>query len=235
MMRTMTKPRVALAMPFHAPTLHKGAAQGFYLWPSSGDNVEVVGLSDCVSSLLCQSFNTSLAKALDARDRGEIDYFALLHSDIEPEPYWLDKLAGELARYQADVISAVIPIKEPAEDPRTSTAIGALDNPWYPARYVRRSDRDRLPETFGAADVCGPDEVLLINTGCMLIDLRDPFWDTFAFTIEDRITQVGGKRVAQVCPEDWRMSRQLHAAGLRYLATWSVKATHHGAAGWPNF
>jgi hypothetical protein len=82
--------------------------------------------------------------------------------------------------------------------------------------------------------VCGDDEVLLVNTGCFLTDLRRPWWDSFAFNFDCRIIQRDGKRIAQFNPEDWQMSRAIQSQGGRVVATWRVPVVHHGAGEWPN-
>lgn len=138
----------------------------------------------------------------------------------------------------ADLVSAVVPIKQPPPVP-TSTGIGLWSDPWAVQRYVQVGDRAAMAETFGA-EICGEGEVLLVNTGCFLADLRHPAWDQFAeaggFAFETRIErdEATGRRMASIQPEDWRMSRFLQERGARLAATWSVSLRHGGWGWWDN-
>ena len=191
-------------------------------------------------SSLVNCFNALWAMALNYRDRGEATHFAMLHSDIEPQPGWLDALMTEMhKRPSAVVVSAVSCIKEQLDNPRTSTAYSPKGQVWGATRYVRRDDRKKIVEQFGETfgpESCQWDEQLLINTGCMLIDIRHAFWDGFAWE-QPAIVQKDKDGVWQTAfePEDWRMSRFLADRGIDYAATWAVKTSHHGAAVWPNY
>ncbi len=73
----------------------------------------------------------------------------------------------------------------------------------------------------------------------MLLDLRRPWWDDFAFQFHSRINRKTNDdgTVHHSCEsrsEDWEMSHHLHAAGARYGATWRVKLKHEGLNRWPN-
>jgi hypothetical protein len=226
------RPVVGLVMP-HYGDVNLGAARGLLTTASRG-GVDLKFVADSCSSATPHCFNGLLALALDARDRGEITHFAMLHSDIAPEEGWLDILWREMREHELDLISAVVPIKEP-ERLRTSTAIGSRDNPWYPDRYVTMADREKLPATFHPHEVCGEHQVLLVNTGCFLADLRRPWWDTIVgFQFDCRITFRDGHRIAQFNPEDWQMSRHIQASGGKLAATWAVKLEHWGLASWRN-
>lgn len=242
------RPRVLCCMPQHGETVYRGSARAVDRFAvGEQDLVEVIGESQSNSSLLAHGFNIQFAKALDSFDAGAITHMAMLHSDVEPVPIvsddktrllygWVDILWLAMQHTGAVAVSAIVPIKDHNANPRTSTAIFDDENPWAPKRYVRMEDRERLPETFTAADVCGPGEHLGINTGCMLLDLSWPHWDGFAFEIRDRIVKGSdGKRVAQVRPEDWELSRYVHAHGGTVAATWAVRLFHHGHARWANF
>jgi len=239
-------PAVFLAAP-HAGPIHSGAARAIYQAAiGDGSPIQIVGVGQANSSLLAFNFNILLASALDARDAGEVTHFAMLHADIEPIPEldeagmvtvgWVDILCREMAASGADVVSAVVPIKEVSGNPRTSTAIFDDANPWTPKQFLYVANKEELPTTFTNLQVCQPGEHLGINTGCMLIDLRRPWWDDFAFEIRDRIVKgPNGKRHAQVRPEDWEMSRHVQSHGGVVAATWAVKLSHHGSMAWNNF
>jgi hypothetical protein len=191
------------------------------------------------SSLLPKTFNSLFCSAMDARDRGEATHFAMLHDDIWPDNWFLNTLWREMQASGADLVSVVMPIKD-APWWRTSTAIGLVDDPWIVPRYIRAEDRQRLPTTFTADDVCKPGELLLVNTGCWLADLRKPWWDEFceagAFGFETRVTRAeDGTRLSWIQPEDWRMSRFLGLRGAKLAATYAVRARHRGGCWWSNY
>lgn len=199
-----------------------------------GDTADQVGSLDFSYGCLEHNFNVLLAAGLGARDHGQATHLLYLHSDVYAPAGFGDILAEEMCRTRAVAISAVVAIKDPDDD-RTSTAIGKAGDPWTLARFVRIKDQPAMPQTFTGADVCGDGEELLINTGCMLLDLSHEFWDSYAFHVESRIfKEEDGSRSPQFVPEDWAMSRDLHAANLPYAATWKVKASHIGVAEWVN-
>ncbi|MDE2020529.1 MAG: hypothetical protein KGJ13_09360 [Patescibacteria group bacterium] len=179
-------------------------------------------------SLLGLTFNSLLCVALNTP---EVSDFVMLHADIIPEPGWLDILWEEREKAGADVISAVVPIK----DLRGLTSTG-LDDPKDPFNVLGRittSEAKRLPETFDQRNTRFPRNGLLINTGCWLakIETLRKWVDEYrgAFTIRDRIVRrPDGKYVAQVAPEDWNFSRDLARIGAKVVATQAVKLKHVG-------
>lgn len=225
-----TRPSVFLALP-HYGQGHVGSVLAATLG-GGRRKARVACVVDQGISLLPMNFNTLLDRAIKARNEGLVTHFAMVHSDVQARAGWLDILAGELEETGANLISAVIPIK--SDEGLTSTAIGTVEDPWS-YRYVHLEDRANLPATFGPDDVCDDDEVLLVNTGLWLCDLRDPFWDTACFRF---VTRTGfdadGRRVSEIRPEDWELSRDMDAAGLQYRATWKVDIVHHGNHGYRN-
>ena len=230
-------PRVFLSMPYYGQ-VHMGAAKGFFVAMMNSqqeDSVPIEVMGSTVSSLLPHTFNMALAGALEARDAGQITHFAMIHADVEPSATnWLDILWQEMDHHQADVMSVVIPIKEPVANPKTSTAVASITDPWAEPRCLTLDDIGRLPQTFGRADACQDDELLLVNTGLWLADLRRPYWNDFAFRFTTRMTKRDGEYVPQIRPEDWEMSRDLHAAGAKLMATRKVRVAHHGSCSWDN-
>jgi SAM-dependent methyltransferase len=200
-----------------------------------GRFASVAAEMDMSCGSLTHNFNTLLSQSLDWRDEGKVTHMAMIHSDITAERGWLDLLAEEMHLHGLVAISGVVAIKDPDQD-RTSTAIGSKARPWDVVRYIHLRDQKRLPVTFTAKDVCETDdEVLLINTGLMLIDLRHEFWDSFTFVVLNQILKgEGGKRKPQFRPEDWEMSRELEKAGLPYGSTWRPFCEHLGGSSWPN-
>lgn len=225
------KPSVYLLVPHYSHDVAMGAARGIQY--ATRGRVDVFGVADATASITPHSFNGLLAMALAERDNGKVTHAAMLHSDIAPEPGWIDTLFEEMWIHGAQAVSAVVPIKED-EKSRTSTAWGTIGKPFDAPRYVRMEEKHLYPPTFGQEH--GRDgEELLINTGCLLMDLRWPHWDDFAFTFTTRIarTQDGG-RLAQVRPEDWDMSRFVRERGGKVFATWRVKLEHYGWHAWKN-
>lgn len=229
-------PIVHMTMPHYSHEVALGAARAFF-FPTNG-RVRLSAHTDVASSATPHGFNGLLAIALDARDAGHCTHMAMIHSDIGAQSGWLDDLWGVMWEHDAIAVSAVVPIKEPINpnDPgalRTSTAWGTIGKEWADPRYVRMGDRNAYPPTFGN-EFAREGEELLINTGCMLLDLRWPHWDEFAFTFSNRIERVDGQRYNQFRPEDWDMSRYLRDRGARYVATWRVALTHYGWGQWDN-
>lgn len=224
---TTTK-RIFLGMPGYGKQT-ADAGRGF--WRACADASNVV-FSNRTGSLLAANFNALWCEALNLVHRGEqVDYFAMLHDDIGPEDFWLDKLIAELEATQLDVLGVAVPIK----DSRGVTSL-ALDNPgetWRPKCRLSMHDIYQLPETFTSDDVGAP---LLLNTGCWVCRF-DPAWAKLMhFTINDRIiyrTDLGIYQ-AQVEPEDWYFSRLLHERGLKIGATRKIKVVHRGEIDFTN-
>ena len=233
--------KVAVTFPHSSSAQPEAMKSG--IWACSGEFADQVMFVDYQCGCLTHNFNNLLANCLNARDRGEVTHMAMIHSDIAADKGWVDILAEEMCRKRVAVISAVVAIKDPDDD-RTSTAIGVRGKPWEYGGYIRLRNQPSMPETFTGDDVCKDDgsEVLLINTGCMLIDLSWPFWDDcdgsgtpFVFEVYNRMRRnEQGMRYAQFNPEDWLMSRALDARNIPYAATWRVKARHIGLKAWEN-
>jgi hypothetical protein len=227
---------ICLGMP-HYGSLTPGAAAGFYLAHSAGGDVErkrvlpeelsVNGLQQG-SSLLAQNFNVLWCWALNEARRGRCDYFAMQHSDIEPEHWWLDKGVAELKAKGLDVLGVVAPIKD--QRGRTSTALDNKDgDTWRVHCRLTMKEVHRLPETFTSEDLGYP---LLINTGLWVCRFREEWARKVHFTVNDRICFDPVKEVyfPQVEPEDWFASRLFHELGLKVGCTRKVALGHRGEA-----
>jgi hypothetical protein len=185
-------------------------------------------------SLLALMFNFLWCRALNARAEG-ITHFAMHHADIEAEPGWLDVLLDELERTGADVLSAVVPIK----DNRGVTSTGHADPATHRIRRLTMHEVQRLPETFGPGQLWmagkPASDYLMVNTGLWVCNLTRPWAEEVCFTVQDAITRDGRGRFWPRCvPEDWGFSFWLQQRGLRVLATRKVKVIHHGRAGYAN-
>jgi hypothetical protein len=235
------KPRIVVVMP-HYGQVEAGAMEAFV--GAESRTVDVVARIRACTSCTPRAFNTCLIHALNARDHGvkrndetvHATHMAMIHADVVPQRAdWLDVLYREMRVHNLDLVSSVIPIKDPNPH-RTSTAIGKTDNPWQIDRYIEPRHYGQIPETFTADDVCGNDEELLVNTGLFLADLRAKWWDTFGgFVFHNRIIRTeDGNRLEQFRPEDWELSRHIRKAGGRYAATWAVPVAHVGSFSWNN-
>lgn len=182
-------------------------------------------------SLLANGFNRLWCEALNLAKGPGLDYFAMIHADVEPEVGWLDILVAELEAKNLDVLGAVVPIKDVRG--MTSIALARDDgDPWRIHCRLTMSEVYRLPETFTSDDVGKP---LLLNTGLWVCRMGD-WCKRMLFTINDRICidPETGDYYPQVEPEDWYFSRHLHALGLKVGCTRKVRLNHRGPTAYGN-
>ncbi len=192
------------------------------------DNGLQVSRAYAATSLPPLTFNQLWAGALNAWKDGRVTHFAMIHDDIHPGPGWLDTLVREMARFGADVVSAVVPIKDGRGV--TSTAVCTGDR-WNPRRLTMKEVYKiaaGLPgggQTFGSTEVGGP---ILLNSGLWLCRLGD--WATrVSFRQTDRIVLTeSGEYEPQTQSEDWDFSRQVREATGRdrLFATLAVPLDH---------
>jgi len=181
-------------------------------------------------SLLTKNFNDMYCSALNARKDG-ITHFCMLHSDIIPESFWLDKMLEIMEKYQADMLSAIVPIKD--NSGFTSTALDELPYEGAPDHRVRRLTMKevytKFPSTF-------THERILLNTGLMLINIQNKIFEQCWFNFYDRIErdEETGEFYPISMPEDWLFSRQARMAGAKLFATREVKLIHRGQQGFSN-
>ena len=223
----MSEPRTFIGMPGYGK---QTAAAGRGLWRARRD-MSNVAVEYRQGSLLAANFNALWCGALNACHRGEhIKYFAMLHDDIGPEDFWLDKLIEEMESADLDVLGVVVPIKD--SNGLTSIAIDG-ESTWRVKCRLTTSEALKLPETFTSDDV-GAN--ILLNTGCWVCKF-DPEWaKKVRFTINDRI--VFNTRLdryqAEVESEDWYFSRLLHELGLKVGATTKIQVQHRGEMDFDN-
>jgi predicted O-methyltransferase YrrM len=223
--------RVFLGMPGYGK---QTAAAGRGFWRACADMSGVWNAYQN-GSLLASNFNQLWCAALNlVHQGGQLDYFAMLHDDIGPEDYWLDKLIDELEANQLDVLGVVVPIKDTRG--MTSLALHAYGDNWMPAARLSMHDVFELPETFTSDDL---DQPVLLNTGCWVAKWNQEWCKKVHFEINDRIifNTACNRYQAQTEPEDWFFSRQLHEIGsgpsahlrpLRIGATRKIKVMHQG-------
>lgn len=175
-------------------------------------------------SILTHNFNMLYCAALNARAQG-ITHFCLLHADVIPqEEHWLDKMMEISQKHRADILSVVIPIKDGRG--LTSTAIES-ENHWKPRRLSLKELFDREP-TF-------TDPNILVNSGLMLVDIRNHWADKVFFRFEDRIVlNEKGLYEANTMSEDWNYSRDARMYDAYIYATREIKVVHEGRAHYSN-
>jgi hypothetical protein len=177
-------------------------------------------------SLLARVFNMLWCEALNSRAEMAWTHFVMLHSDIAPERGWLDKLLDEMDRVDADVMSAVVPIKDNSGN--TSTAL--LNAAGNEVRKLNENDLAALPATFDGSYF--PDETLLVNTGVLAVRFTEPWVEKCWFEIRDRIEKrPDGTFEAIGMSEDWNFSIQCRGLGRRVFATQTIGLTHYGRMG----
>lgn len=224
--------KVFLGIPTYDNQMHIYAARGL-MQASRKHSAQVAFMG---SSLLGYGFNNLWAGACES----DCDYFAMLHADIGPqERFWLDILIEELERTEADILSAVVPIKS---DERIYSV--ALGHPDCEVHYRLHVDHlVQLPQTFGGEDlreVTGQEGVLCINTGLFVARLGQEWQKHVHFEIKSSIYWKSclcaipshSKPRSTVIPEDWNFSYQAAQLGLKVLATTIVPVHHAGTQIW---
>jgi hypothetical protein len=233
---------VFLACPTYDGSLTSFAARSIYATASREHQI-YTAIGDF--SLVALNCNRLLCQALNTRAKHDLKWFAMLHSDIGPEPWWLDLLVAEAERHGADLLSAVVPIK--SEQGLTSTAVllpgGLLGafyrlttaqvlHPDFPVTFDIEGAVDalaRLPEELRCPDL--PREALLVNTGCMVMRLNRPWADErLWFDDLNAIVRVNGQFEAVCKSEDWHFSHRVAQEGGKVMATKAIRLVHRGVA-----
>lgn len=213
--------RVLIGIPTYDGKIESGINQAIENASRFGYKAAV-----CVSktSILTQCFNHLWATALNAKKQHGLSHFCMLHADVVPEDYWLDKMVGIMKETGAHVLSSVIPIK--SNYGLTSTAIDDGKDAWHPRRLTLTEVFER-DETF-------TQEGLLINTGLMLVDLSQKWVEDICFRFDDDIILEDNQFKAVGISEDWYFSRWAAANGAKLFATRAVSIDHVGSAKYQN-
>lgn len=237
MPETTSNRRIVLGMPGYG---NQTAEAGRGFWRACADASQVDRVYQ-QGSLLASNFNQLWCYALNLVHSGQrVDYFAMLHDDVGPEDFWLDKLIDELEAKQLDVLGVVVPIKDTRG--MTSMALHREGDNWMALTRLSMHDVYELPETFTSDDLGHP---LLLNTGCWVCKFDSAWARMVHFEINDRIVfnRAANRYQAQTEPEDWHFSRQLHEIGkgpsdhlrpLRIGATRKIAVNHLGEMNFTN-
>jgi hypothetical protein len=215
--------RVFLACPSYGP-VEPEMAMGI---AGAARRREVTARNTRVS-LLALNCNLLWCEALNRRGTAQHpDHFAMLHADIGPETGWLDKLLDERERVGADVLSAIVPIKD--DRGQTSTAVETEAD----VRRLSVSELDGLPPTFDVSALGPPGSILLANTGLFVCDFSQPWVEQVWFEIIDTIERnAEGIFEPLNLPEDWNFSRKCAALGVKVFVTQIIKLDHFGRQAW---
>ena len=201
---------------------------------------QILGLS-----LLAKNFNILFCNAW----RKNFDYFALLHSDIGVQQpatgtSWVESMIRRMIDLKAAVVAAVPPIKSPAGHTSTALELEA-GNPYNMRRMTVREMHELPYDIISREDLCAKFGVsndragaLLINTGCLVMDLRNYDWcgaQWPGFNIYDKIVWNTSRRPeSYTVPEDWALSRWLHIQKWPYYALRDIGIHHFGHVDYNN-
>lgn len=231
----LRKPQVFLVMPNFGQMM-PDVAHSWYdpEWAANPRKVAVTYRREVRMSSIVGSFNNLWAEGLNKRDKGEAEYFAMQHNDIEPDSWWLDYCLSELQMRNAALISVVSPIKK-HDEYLTTNAWGREDDIWY-RRLIPMAEMLSYPVTFAPEQVAISREVMLFNTALWVADIRHPVWDEFLFKQYARfVWNDDGERECELMPEDWELSHFCHSRKIPYLITRGVKLKHFGPEFWANY
>ncbi|HZZ77194.1 MAG TPA: hypothetical protein VFE62_01665 [Gemmataceae bacterium] len=185
-------------------------------------------------SELNYAFNVHWARARNARRLGEpIAHFAMQHDDIRPAACWADVLIREGQQWGADVVSAVVPLK----DDRGLTSTGIRNARTGDVRRLTMTELFHLPETFGVKDLIAAgidvdgdlqDKLLVANTGLWICRFDVPWVSEFTGFCDQNsiVTMPSGEIAAAKLSEDWIFSEWCWRQGIRVMATRKVAVGH---------
>lgn len=246
-MMDMKEEIVFLASPSYDGRIDSGTAESIYGYATEKRQVAPKKNS---GSLLSSNCNALLVAALNASRVFKMKWFAMLHADIEPEPFWLDKLIDIAESRDADLVSALVPLKD--DRGLTSTGIGTsgsrrvefrltqsqLHSEGFPATFSATeclTALDKLPGDLRIATSI-PDPILFVNTGCFIVRLDRDWMQSGKvwFSNDDWIEMKDGQWRTRCFSEDWKFSQLIHDCGGLVLATQAVKVTHKGNAIFPS-
>lgn len=220
---------VFLALPH--PGQVSGESLPGLLWPTK--HKLMIAPGKC--SVLTVNFNNLWCEALNNRGPLKLTHFTMHHSDIAAPEWWVDTLVEEMARVGADVLSAVVPLKD--DRGLTTTAVGSDPDS---IRRLTLREAHRLPETFCIDDIPGrePNRRLLINTGLWICRFTEKWVEPPTFPGFKQLDALRPKAgfpghfEAVGLSEDWGFSQWAWNQKLRVFATRKLALTHYGMFGW---
>jgi len=227
--------KVFIACPTHDGRINIGTAQALYMLASEKYDSHIAHNN---VSLINWNCNQLWCRALNMRAEHNIKWFAMLHSDVIPEPLWVDKLIALAEANGLDMLSAACAIKDDSGD--TSTGISNPSNNHWNMRRISIADLNIcaiLTAKHFQNGMMHSEEMLpklLVNTGCCIVRLDQPWSEKVIFKTEERITKIGTFFEAHTDSEDWNFSRQVHDLGGIVGVTTLVKTKHVGGKQFSN-
>jgi hypothetical protein len=231
--------KVFVAVPAYGQGITWAAARAIWC---TGTRLHRFDVAQSSMSLITMNCNTLWCAALNRRATHEVEWFAMLHTDVEPSDWWVDQLIAEAEKHGADMMSAIIPLKNSTGS--TSTGIAnAGDRCGQYCRLTQTQVRHpAFPDTFGIDEavealerlpdplriIGAPRELLLVNTGCFVCRINRPWAEKVWFEQTDGIELKNGSWGPISQPEDWNFSRRVAASGGKVMATRLVKVIHRG-------
>jgi len=212
---------ILVGIPTHGRDVDAGVMMASHAFGDVGR----VEIKWSAASLLAANFN----KLLCAAKNGGHEYLLLGHGDVVPlGTGWLRAMVDRAKRHNADLLSAVVPLKNASG--LTSTAV-LVDGR---VRRLTLHEVAKLPDVFDVFDVydvgVAPDAYgLLVNTGLLLIRMAMVDPERLHFTVRDQVRQCEGVFNFVVWPEDWGFSVDAAKANLRVTATRTPRVEHIGA------
>ena len=218
-----TQDRVFVGIPTYDEWMHCNTAVGLiHAGKRYSLMIKIVG-----SSALPFAFNQLWCSGVLSGSK----YFAMIHADVGPDAYWVDTLVDELEKHDADIMSAVIPIKD-----HSNCYSVAMCHDGQAAHYrLTADDIVKLPETFSTDDmreVTGQDGWMCANTGLWVCRMDRPWVRFPGFQFITGIDWEQEKPVCNFIPEDWDLSQVLHRGGYKVMCTSKVRCTHAGNHVW---
>jgi hypothetical protein len=235
----MTPSNVFLTCPLYDGRLDAGTARSLWSTASQRHRVNVLALGN---SLLATNCNWLWCTGLNNRATGNFKWFAMLHADIEPDYWWLDTLIAEAEKHDADVMSAIVPIKD--QRGVTSTAISKPGSRYqqFCRLTMRQVRHESFPDTFGIEEAASaleglpeplrianvPREALLVNTGCFVCRFDRPWCEQVWFAMDEGIQRIEGQWAPVQQSEDWIFARKVAQQGGKVMATRLLPLAHKG-------
>ncbi len=221
--------KVILSMPLYPNgQLPQAAARTFHAWAlAPNPNVEIVTRLHSATSAAQLAYDVLWSGAINQFNEGGATHYCRIDCDVIPiKPNWLGVMVEELQKHDADIMAAVVPIKD--DRGLTTTCIDDTGDIWSPRRLTMTEIFDRH-ETF-------TDPKILLNTGLYLVDLSKPWVQaknpdgSLAVSHHMRNKVVmgsNGRWEARMRSEDWELSRDVRkVGGVRQFATRKVELYH---------